>query len=243
MTRVIAHRGASGDAPENTLAAFRLAWEQNADAVEMDLRPTRDGRIAVIHDADLLRVSGVAAKVAAMDSAELTSLDVGIWKGERWRGERVPLLPEALAVVPATGGAFLELKGGSEMLPELKRCVAGSGLYPSRVWIIAFDRMLLVESKRLLPEAGHAWVIDQKSLRSFDGLIEEALSRGLDALDLKASWPLDQERVAAAHRAGLKVFVWTVDNIDMARQLAAAGVDGITTNTPGLLRRALNHTP
>lgn len=243
MTRVIAHRGASSDAPENTLAAFRLAWEQKADAVEMDLRPTRDGHIAVLHDGNLLRVSGVAAEVAAMDSAEIKSLDVGSWKGERWRGERVPLLSEALAAVPGAGDVFLELKGGSEMLPELKRCVVGSGLYPSRVWIIAFDRMLLVESKRLLPEAGHAWVVDQKPLRSFDGLIEESLSRGLDALDLKTSWPLDQERVAAAHRAGLKVYVWTVDNIGMARQLAAAGVDGITTNTPGLLRQALKHTP
>lgn len=239
MTAVIAHRGASSDAPENTLAAFRLAWEQKADAVEMDLRLTRDGCIAVIHDEDLLRVAGLAHKVSELDAAELKSFDVGRWKGERWSGERVPLLDEALAAVPGAGGVLLELKGGSEMLPELKRCIVQSGLDPSRVCIIAFDRTLLVESKKLLAGVKHAWVIDRTSPCSFDEMIEQGSSSGLDALDLEAPWPLDQTRVDGAHRAGLKIYVWTVDDTEMARQLAAAGVDGITTNTPARIRQAL----
>src|SRR5205085_3299316 len=87
---IVGHRGASADAPENTLAAFRLAWEQGADAIEMDLRLTRDGRIVVFHDEDLRRVAGTKNKVKVEDltSEELARFDVGSWKGERWEGER-----------------------------------------------------------------------------------------------------------------------------------------------------------
>ncbi|WP_075086843.1 glycerophosphodiester phosphodiesterase family protein [Verrucomicrobium spinosum] len=84
---IIAHRGASADAPENTLAAFRLAWEQRADAVEMDLRLTRDHQVAVIHDADLRRVAGDSHKVAAMDAVDLVQIQTGQGAGigrARW---------------------------------------------------------------------------------------------------------------------------------------------------------------
>ncbi len=242
MTTVIAHRGASADAPENTLSAFRLAWKQGADAVEMDLWPTRDGRIAVIHDADLRRVAGSRSKVSALDASELKKFDVGAWKDEQWAGERVPLLDEVLSSVPETGRVFLELKGGPDMLPELKRCIARSGLGAARICIIAFDRRLLMESKKLLPEVEHAWVIDRPLILSFVEVVKAAASSGLDGLDFEASWPLDRARVDEAHRAGLKVYIWTVDDLGIARHLAAAGIDGITTNRPALLRQTLHHT-
>ncbi len=241
MTAVIAHRGASADAPENTLAAFRVAWEHGADAVEMDLRLTRDGRIAVIHDADLRRVAGSRSKVSALDASELKKFDVGAWKDVQWAGECVPLLDEVLAQVPPTGRVFLELKGGPDMLPELKRCIARSGLEASRICVIAFEHQLLLQSKKLLPEVEHAWVIGRPSFFSFGEVMKAAASSGLDALDLKASWPLDRARVEKAHRAGLKIYVWTVDDMELARHLAAAGVDGITTNRPALLSKTLHH--
>src|SRR5687767_10257607 len=84
----IAHRGASHDAPENTLAAVRLAWAQHADAVEVDVHLTRDGRLAVIHDPDTQRTAGVARVVAQSTLAELQLLDVGRWKASRFAGEK-----------------------------------------------------------------------------------------------------------------------------------------------------------
>src|SRR6185369_848081 len=87
---LIAHRGASRDAPENTLAAFRLAWQQGADGIEADFRLTRDGRVVCLHDASTGRTAGVDLAVAEASLEELKRLDVGGWKGARWAGERIP---------------------------------------------------------------------------------------------------------------------------------------------------------
>lgn len=237
---IIAHRGASADAPENTLAAFRLAWEQGADAVEMDLRPTRDGRLAVFHDADLGRITGTRGAVEALDAGALRRLDAGSWKHARWRGEPIPLLEDALALVPPNGRVFLELKGGEAMVQELRRALEESRLAPAQVVVIAFDRAVLLASRRLLPSVEHGWIIGRPEAQpSFEELLRNAAGDGLDALDFCAAWPLDAGRVARAHRAGLRIYVWTVDDPELSRRLAEAGVDGITTNAPALVRAAL----
>ncbi len=87
---IIAHRGASHDAPENTLAAMRLAWDQKADAVELDLWLSKDGRIVVLHDRDTKRVGGSAIPVAEQTWAEIGRVDVGAWKDPRFKDERIP---------------------------------------------------------------------------------------------------------------------------------------------------------
>ncbi|MFV2065815.1 MAG: glycerophosphodiester phosphodiesterase family protein, partial [Pirellulales bacterium] len=97
---IVGHRGASHDAPENTLAAFQLAWQRGADGVEGDFYLTSDGHIVCIHDADTERVAGEKLIVAESTLADLRQLDVGAWKGERWRGEKIPTLEEVLATVP-----------------------------------------------------------------------------------------------------------------------------------------------
>ena len=97
---IVAHRGASHDAPENTLPALRLAWEQGADASEFDVYLTKDGRVAVIHDKDTKRVAAVDKRVADQTLAELKALDVGRWKAPRFAGTTVPTLEEMLADVP-----------------------------------------------------------------------------------------------------------------------------------------------
>src|SRR3954468_15593010 len=120
---IIAHRGASRDAPENTLAAVRLAWAQHADAVEIDVHLTRDGRLAVIHDPDTQRTTGVPRIVAQSTFAELSELDAGAWKNARFAGEKIPALEDVLAVVPDGKRLFVEIKGGPEVVPELRRCM------------------------------------------------------------------------------------------------------------------------
>src|SRR5512147_1741217 len=107
---VLGHRGASADAPENTLAAFRLAIEQGADGVELDVWRCGSGEVVVIHDEDARRVAGAPLRIAEAPLAALRELDAGAWKGERFRGERIPLLAEVLEALPAAR-VNVELKG------------------------------------------------------------------------------------------------------------------------------------
>src|SRR5882757_4224835 len=107
---IIAHRGASFEAPENTLAAYRLAWQQNADGAEGDFQLTRDGRIVCIHDLTTGRTADANRVVAQSTFEELRRLDVGMWKHPRFAGERIPTLDEILALLPAGNLFFIEIK-------------------------------------------------------------------------------------------------------------------------------------
>jgi len=126
MIEIVGHRGASYDAPENTLPSVRLGFEQGADAVEVDVFATSDGRIVAIHDADTERVAGVKLDVAKSTLAELKQLDVGAWKGERWVGTRIPTLEEVLELVPEGRRLLIEVKCEKRALSDFgtrDRCV------------------------------------------------------------------------------------------------------------------------
>ncbi len=243
---IIAHRGASHDAPENTLAAVRLAWAQGADALEIDVHLTRDGRLAVIHDPDTRRTAGVERVVAATSLAELQTLDVGSWKGATFAGERIPALEDVLALVPAGKRVFVEIKGGPGVADELRRCVEAAlktkTLQPAQVAIIAFDLAAARAAKQVLPALEVCWLADsgaEAPRPTLAALVETALAAGLDGIDVDAGWTLTRASVAAARAAGCAVYVWTVDDVTAARHLKSAGVDGLTTNRPGWLRAQL----
>src|SRR5262245_24319538 len=123
---IIAHRGASHDAPENTLAAFKEAWKQKADGGELDIFLTGDGKIIVIHDSNTKRTTGVDRKVAEHTLEELRKLDSGRWKSERFAGEKLPTLSEMLATAPKGKKVYIEVKGGPEIVPELNRVLKAS---------------------------------------------------------------------------------------------------------------------
>ncbi len=241
---IIAHRGASKDAPENTMAAVRLGWEQGADAVEVDVHQSRDGVIVVTHDATVRRCAGVNRRVDALTWAELQALDVGRWKGRRWAGEPMATLTEVLATVPAGRRLFVEIKCGVECLPQLVETIRGSMGSDRQIIPIGFDLTTMRLVKWALPECEVCWVAGfARTLRgwrpSVETLIEKAKVAGLDGLDVDARGPIDADFVRAVHGAGLRLYVWTVDRVSLARRLVNAGVDGITTNRPGALRRQL----
>ena len=244
--KIIAHRGASHDAPENTLAAIALAWKQHADAVEIDVHLSKDGNLVVIHDATTKRTCGVSDKVRKRTLAELKILDAGKWKGVQWAGERIPALDEVLANVPKDKGLVIELKGGPELLPELKRVLTRSALKPGRIFLASFSLPTMTLVKRTMPDYGACWITGfrrRKPSRSWSPtptrLIERAKKAGMDGLDLYAECPIDADFVRQVKAAGMKLYVWTVDSVAPARKLKAAGVDGITTNRPGWLREKL----
>ena len=241
---IIAHRGASHDAPENTLASIQLGWQQNADAVEIDVQFSKDGHIVVIHDDNTRKTAGVRKKVSAQTLAQLKALDVGRWKHSKWTGERIPTLAEAFATIPDGKRLFVEIKCGAECIPAFVRDFTASGRKAGQVVPIGFSLETMRQLKQALPDLEVCWIAAfRRTLRGWspkaEKLIERATEAGLDGLDLGGRGPVDAEFARKVHQAGLKLYIWTVDSVSKAKRLIAAGVDGITTNKPGRLRSEL----
>ncbi len=244
---LIAHRGASHDAPENTLAAFHLAWRERADAAECDVHLTRDGEVVVIHDDDTRRTTGARGKVSERTLAELQTLDAGRWKARQFAGERLPTLAQVLDTIPRSKRLFIEIKSGPQTVAPLVAVLKRSSVKPKQLAIIGFALPVMQLAKRTLPRVP-VYLGAESRLRllkrtwpvSPAKLIQAALDAGLDGLDVDARGPVDSAFVEHVHAANLKLFVWTVNNAAHARRLAGAGVDGITTNRPAWLREKLS---
>lgn len=238
---VLGHRGASADAPENTLAAFSLALAQGADGVELDVRRCATGEVVVFHDADAGRIAGVALEIARTPLAELRALDAGRWKGEAFRGERIPTLREALRAMP---GAFVnvELKAaGRDLgLAAATARVIEEADAGGRVIVSSFDYRLVMAFRLAAPRIPTGLLFDEES----PGRLATWL--GVRLLGAVAVHPgrrlVTPERAAAWRARGLAVNVWTVDSGEEARRLAALGAGAIITNVPGRIRAALGES-
>jgi glycerophosphoryl diester phosphodiesterase len=244
---IIAHRGASWDAPENSRAAVELAWRQGADAVEADFRLTRDCKIVASHDDSLKRTTGVDLHISEHSLDELRRLDIGSWKGPQWSGERIATLEELLAIeAPPAARFYVEIKCGPEIAGELARAVLASRWAPERIVPICFSAEVLVAVRRVLPESPTFLVVEflhdpQTGVwyPDADERLAEAVRHELTGLDLMAARALDPGLVGRIRAAGLDICVWTVDEEAVARRLMELGVRRITTNRPGFLRDRL----
>jgi len=241
---IVAHRGASFDAPENTIASLKLAWEQMADAVEFDVFLSKDGKIVLIHDANTKRVAGVDKPVVQQSLVELRQLDVGKWKDAKFAGEKVPTLEEALATVPAGKRVFIEVKCGPEIVEELDRVLKASKLKPEQTAVISFSVDVVAAVKKARPELKVYWVVSHAPKnakpRTADELIAKAKEIKADGLDLSATPQILNEAFGKEVKAaGLQLYVWTVNDVDLAKQMLAAGAEGITTDRPAWLREQL----
>lgn len=243
---LIDHRGESADAPENTLAAFNLAWERQATAIELDVHLTRDGVLIVSHDANTERTTGVSKVIKESTLAELRTLDAGRWKDPKWAGEKMPTLVEALKTIPENGRCFIEVKVGPEAVPALVDAVRESGRRAEQLVVISFHADTIAEAKRRLPQlkayflAGFRQDPETKAWSpTVDGLIRQAKEIGADGLDLASKGPVDRQFVDRVKAAGLEFYIWTVDDPKEARRFIQAGVDGITTNRASGLKTDL----
>lgn len=245
---IIAHRGASHDAPENTLSAFRLAMEQGADAFEADFYLTADGRILTLHDADTKRVTGEELSVTEAPFERLRSLDVGAWKGPKWKGEQMPTMEEVLAAVPEGKKIFIELKSGPEIVGPMAKIIAASSLSPEQIRIISFHEDAVAESKKQLPRLKAYWLCGFKKKKgenappTVDEVIATLKRIGADGLDAQAvPKRVNEAFIKRLREAGYDEFhVWTVDDPKVARFYRDLGVASITTNRPGWLREQLD---
>lgn len=246
---IIGHRGASSDAPENTLAAIRLGWEQGADGVEIDIRLSRDGQIVLMHDDSTRRTGGVDKKVVEQTCEELRRLDAGAWKDRRFAGERIPTLDEVIATIPRGKQLFIEVKCGPEVIPDLKAALAASGRLADAFVIVAFSYETLRAVRQALPEIPIYWIssFTQDLTGAFgpaaEFLVEQAQRAGFQGLSLDYRGPLDAAFVRKVKAAGLRCYVWTVNDAAAAQRLIADGVQGITTDRPGGLRAELTPGP
>src|SRR4051812_11957868 len=188
---IIGHRGASFDAPENTLAAVNLAWEQGADAVEVDVHLSRDRRVIVIHDDSTRKTAGIKKKVGEQNWAELQKLDVGRWKGPQWAAEHIPDLEQIMATVPKGRRLFVEVKCGDEFVEAASRCLKSSNA--PRLVMIGFSLETMKRVKKAFPHVEVCWIVEFKrnvASRRWSPSPEQAIARategGLDGLDVGA---------------------------------------------------------
>lgn len=247
--RIIGHRGASHDAPENTLDSFRLAWEQGADGIEADFRLTADDRIVCMHDDTTARTTGVNLSIAGTTLKELRRLDAGLWKGVAWSGAVIPTLDEVLAAIPHDTWFFIEIKSGPEIITPLEKALRASGLSPERIRLLTFNADLIAEFKQRLPDWHACWLCDYRhSMQnniwrpSRKDVIDTLLRSGADGLASANRAFLDQELVDTLKGLGKEIHVWTVDRLSEAQHLRTMGVDSIMTNRPGWLRMRLKES-
>ncbi|HIE97494.1 MAG TPA: glycerophosphodiester phosphodiesterase [Planctomycetes bacterium] len=250
---IVAHRGSSYDAPENTLAAFRLAWEKQSDAIEGDFYVTSDDRIVCIHDRTTIRVAPKQSELTVAKSTldELQKLDVGTWKHQRYSAERIPTLKQVLATVPDGKQIFVEIKCGPEILPLMKPQLAASGLKPEQIVIICFDQTVVTQSRKLMPEYDVNWLTGYKQKTkqsawkpSQHDVLKILARTGATGLGTNGNLNvIDHAFVNSVRAAGFEFHVWTVNDVAPARQFADLGAFSITTDRPAFIRNAIQSVP
>lgn len=237
--RIVAHRGASAVAPENTLAAFRRAWQLGVEACELDVHVTKDGAVVVIHDATTKRTAGVDKPVAEQTLAEIQTLDAGSWKGSAFAGERIPTLGAVLATVPPGRSLFVEIKTGAETAPAIAAAVKEGRPSSTTILLQGFDPDALGELAAALPDAPAYWTVDppidenQQLLPYPTSIIDEAKRKGFAGLALLHA-SVDDAFLRAARDAGILVDVWTVNDTPLIAAWADRDVRWIETDRPDL---------
>ncbi|MFD0712354.1 glycerophosphodiester phosphodiesterase [Paenibacillus sp. GCM10027626] len=235
---VIAHRGCAGEAPENTLAAFKLAMEQGCDAIELDVHFSKDGEIIVCHDHTIDRTSDGSGAIHELTVQEIQQADAGRWFDERYAGERIPLLSEVFELVPPSIMINVEVKdlhgeAGERRLVQFLR----ETNRVQHVVISSFNHELLVRLKQQEPELKIGMLYHQQ-VESHHGLAEQL---GAPVFSLHPDFKLlDKAAVADAVDRGLEVYAWTVNSEEDMKLVVGLGVTGVITDFPGRLNKLLS---
>ncbi|RNF39850.1 glycerophosphodiester phosphodiesterase [Planococcus salinus] len=232
MRELIAHRGWSGKAPENTLSAIKLALEEpNIDCIEIDVHLTRDGIPVVIHDYKVDRTTDGSGYVKDMTAADIKALDAGSWFKPAFTGEKVPLLEEVLALTGGRKKLLIELKQAAGMYEGLEErvieLIRKFGV-EAQCSLISFDHKSLLACMKFSPIVKRTLVISGSPLL----LIDQVNEIGASAVSMNHHF-VDQEMVASLNSNGIGIVVWTVDQkAEAERVLELDGAIALTTNHP-----------
>jgi len=236
----IAHRGASGHAPENTMAAFRRAVELGATFIETDLQLSRDARVVAIHDFTLDRTTNGKGQVHVQTLEQIRALDAGAWFGdhgaEPFSGERVPTLDEILDFAKEHDIIFyLEIKSGPAWgIEHAVVATLRDQNASARVVILSFDPATLDSVHRLDSTMMTGFLCEHPS----NDLVERTVRAGARQLVARGDL-ITANIVEKAHHAGLQVVAWTINEPEQMRRLIATGIDGIITDYPDCLFKVL----
>jgi len=230
---IFAHRGAAAVAPENTLAAFRLAGAMRTDFVELDVQESLDGVVVVVHDGDLMKVGGSPLKIWEATAEQLRAVDIGSRIGPQFKDERVPTLAEALEACSGVSRVDIELKfyGHNQRLEErVIELVEAAGMQNAIV-TMSLNHDMVAKMKRLRP----GWTSGLLVAKAVGDLSHApgdflAVEKGM----------VTRRFLRAAHRAGKPVYVWTTDDASVMIRMIGLGVDGLITNRPDVAREVLD---
>lgn len=241
---VIAHRGDSAHRPENTLAAFQSAVEIGAAMIEMDAQLTRDGQVVVMHDASVDRTTSGRGLLSELTLAQVRELSAGYPEqfGDRYSGERVPSLAEALAFLKGRARILLELKPDSvgdddhdgleaRVLAEIRRAEMSES-----VALISFDRRALVRCREQAPEISRGHLFYRASA---DEIVAGAREAECEIV-MPHKGMLDDALAERLHAENLKLATWVVDDPDELKALSRFGLFGVGSNDPAALMEALD---
>jgi glycerophosphoryl diester phosphodiesterase len=227
---VIAHRGASSYAPENTIAAFDLALDLGARDLELDVHLTADDHLVVLHDDTVDRTTSGSGPVAGHTLATLRELDAGAWFAPRFAGQRIPTLAEVLAHYKSRAHLHVEIKGRSAQLSRRTADLVREHGMVAEVTITSFQRERLEDMRAYAPELPAGWLVAGVT----DATVAQARGLGLSQLCPTAA-VVTPALVKRLHADGFVVRAWGVANEELMRRAADAGVDGMTVNFPDKL--------
>ncbi len=226
---LIAHRGSSGRAPENTLAALRAALEDRADAVEIDVQATRDGELMLLHDLSLKRTTGDGRRLVDLESAEAGRLDAGSWFGAAFGGERIPTLGQALSCLGGRVPLHVEVKASGDRVAlarDLLRTLDGHA-HGRRTFISSADWRFLAALRGARPALKTGLVLGWR--------LPRRLPPGLSALSVPRE-RCTPRLLARARSRGMRVLAYTVNDQRTCERLRKLGVAGVFTDVPARLR-------
>jgi glycerophosphoryl diester phosphodiesterase len=239
---IVGHRGASAIAPENTLASFRAAVREGANAVELDVRLTADGRVVVLHDSTLLRTAGIRRKISGMKYRDLRDVDAGRWFGPEFEGERIPLLSEVLELLPSTVGINIELKRLDDRHSRkdiVSRCAGiiretGSS---DRVLLSSFHVPYLRLARKELPHTPRG-LLYHTILHA--GRNPISMLKRLEACYLILFHrTVRRKLLLEANLNGYQVGEYTIDTAERLRRSLRNGIHAVISNDPGRIVRLM----
>ena len=230
--QIMAHRGSSNSAPENTMAAIRQAIEDGADWVEIDVQETADGTVVVFHDSDFMKLAGVDLKIWNATMTDLKNIDIGSWFGAEFKNERVPTLGEILDQCRGKIGVNIELKyyGHDKQLEQRVVDIVESHEMVDSIVVMSLKMDAVRKMKSIRPrwKVGLLMSVSAGNLKKINA----------DFLAVNAGFA-DRSFTMAAHRSGKEVYAWTVNDAATMSVMIGRGVDGLITDKPALARSVL----
>lgn len=232
-TKVMAHRGASTETPENTMAAFQKAIDDMADYIELDVQLTSDGKVIVMHDSNAYRTTGVDENIANMTYKEVRRLDAGSWYSDEYKGEKVPGLREVLELAQGKIKLNIELKpadNGEELARKTVALIEKYNMENDCV-ITSFSSSALLAAKSCDESIRVGYILSAAYGDYYD-------MKNIDFFSVNAAF-LSKRTIDAIHNSGKQVYAWTVNNKDSIKNLTNKGVDGVITDNPVLARETI----